>query len=343
MNSDAIARRPTLQDVAEATGTSISTVSRALNGSPRVGAQTRDRIREEANRIGYQVDLAGSLLRRSSPRNVGLICRLEQELHSELHDQMLARAEAIGLNLVVQSVSQNNPASRAIQALEQLRCQAVVVVDPSQLPELRPESVRMPLIAVGQDAPTGAAALVTSDNRVGMQQLVAHLWEHQHREVRLLDGPAGASADARRKAFEEASTQVGLSYRVVAAGASADAGYQATRGLLERGELQQDSGPSALVCYNDQCAQGAYVALLRGGQRPGQDISVTGCDDSQIAISKAFDLTSINRQPAKLASLAVELAGKWMGPTRQAAAAPERCKVNTKLVVRGSSGPAPRK
>lgn len=337
MRPEGPGRRPTLKDLAEATGTSVSTVSRALSGSPRVGEATRRRIQEEAARTGYRTDLAASLLRAATNRNVGLVCRLEQELHAALHEQILARAQEQRLSLVVHSVSENHPVDMALQALEQLRCQAVIVLDPSQLVGLDLAAVRMPMIGVGQEAPGPAVDLVTSDNTVGMRQACEHLAGLGHRQVCYLDGPAGGSADARRGAFLRAVDTTGLAYRVVTAGASLDAGFQATEHLLGAGGLGLGED-TALVCYNDQCAQGAVVALLRAGLQPGRQVSVTGCDNSRIAASQAFDLTSIDRCPAVVASLAVELACKRLevvGPPGDA----ERVRVDTELVVRGSTGP----
>ena len=74
-------RRVTLDDIATASGTSIATVSRALQGSPRVASATRERIEKVAEELGYRANVAASLLSSARPQILGLICSLGRELH----------------------------------------------------------------------------------------------------------------------------------------------------------------------------------------------------------------------------------------------------------------------
>ena len=334
--ADGAARPPTLKDIAGVTGLSMSTVSRALNGSPRIGRRTRERIEREAARLGYQADLAGSLLRAARPRNIGLICRLDQELHFTYHNKILAEADERELRVIVQSIGESLSARRAVRALNQLRCRAAIVVDPGSIDGVAGADIGMHLVFIGQEAPVAGADLVTSDNRRGMREIAEHLAALGHRRVIYLDGPEGRSAAERRSAFREAVGGASLEYEIVAAGARADDGYGAASRLLDPGGSAHDGSVSAMICYNDQCAQGAMVAILRSGRTPGRDISLTGCDNSRIASSRAFNMTSIDRGPAEVARIAVELASRRLDDA--SGAEPERRSVATRMVVRGSTG-----
>lgn len=334
--TDGTARRPTLKDIADVTGLSMSTVSRALNGSPRIGRRTRERIEREAARLGYQADLAGSLLRAARPRNIGLICRLDQELHFTYHNEILAEADERELHVIVQSIGGSLSAERAVRALNQLRCRAVIVVDPGSIDGVAGAAIGMHPVIIGQEAPAAGADLVTSDNRRGMREIAEHLASLGHRRVSYLDGPEGRSAAERRSAFCEAAGRAALEYEIVAAGAQADDGYGAASRLLDPGGPAHDGSVSAMICYNDQCAQGAMVAVLRSGGTPGRDVSLTGCDNSRIASSRAFDMTSIDRGPAEVARIAVELASRRLDAADDPE--PERRSVATRMVARGSTG-----
>ena len=318
--ADGAARRPTLKDIAGVTGLSMSTVSRALNGSPRIGRRTRERIEREAAR----------------PRNIGLICRLDQELHFTYHNKILAEADERELRVIVQSIGESLSARRAVRALNQLRCCAAIVVDPGSIDGIAGADIGMHLVIIGQEAPVAGADLVTSDNRRGMREIAEHLAALGHRRVIYLDGPEGRSAAERRSAFREAAGGASLEYEIVAAGARADDGYGAASRLLDPGGSAHDGSVSAMICYNDQCAQGAMVAILRSGRTPGRDISLTGCDNSRIASSRAFNMTSIDRGPAEVARIAVELASRRLDDA--SGAEPERRSVATRMVVRGSTG-----
>ena len=123
-------RPPTLRDIAVRAGASVSTVSRALRGDQRISARTRQRIVEIAQRLGYRADVAGSLLRASKPRVVGLLCDLSQELHVAYRHEVLQRAEQAGFRVVVESVEGRCPPGAALRRLREFRIQALVVVDP---------------------------------------------------------------------------------------------------------------------------------------------------------------------------------------------------------------------
>jgi transcriptional regulator, lacI family len=216
----------------------------------------------------------------------------------------------------------------------------------------------MPTVVIGQERPFASCDLVTSDNLAGTAEVTDHLVAAGHRAAIYLAGPAGTSARTRRLTLLETARGTPLSVRVVLGGATVDAGFASTLALIERGELiradaadaagatvaadaARDGHPrraTALLCYNDQCAQGALVALARRGLSVPDDISVTGFDNTRGAASRAFDLTSVDREPAAVATLAVDMAISRCegrdGPPRSES-------VRTRMVARSSSGPAP--
>lgn len=335
--------RPTLRDLAEATGLSVSTVSRALAGSTRISAATRERVRAEARRQGYEADLAASLLRRRDVRHVGLVCRLDQELHFAYRRELIRQAEAAGVRLMVQSVDSSWTLEQALSSLRQMRCRAAVLIDPASFEGLSLSALGMPAVLVGQGRNGMETDLVTSDNTSGMAQAAAHLAKLGHRQLVYLDGPTGCSAEARRRALLAACEEQGLRVRVVSAGAGTDDGFDAVGGLLggepaAAGRVREAAlealGATAVVCYNDQCAQGAIVALARRGLLAGRDVAVTGCDNTRIAASRTFDLTSIDRRTPEVARRVIGLiASRLDEPDRPAV----HEHVMTQLVVRGSS------
>lgn len=148
------------------------------------------------------------------------------------------------------------------------------------------------------------------------------------RRLAFIEGPPGPAARARQTAFIDACRSTELDYVTLPGGDDVDAGFLAVRAGLP-------TGVDALVCYNDQCAHGAILALLKDGLVPGRDILVIGCDNSALASSRALALTSIDPSPSRLAALAVELAitrakGRNIPPVRRS--------VDTELVVRASTG-----
>ena len=158
--------RLTLRDIARALGVSTSTVSLALRDSPRISTPVRERVKAEAERIGYSTDLAGTLLRTSRPSIIGLLCRLDQDLHFTYREHILATAAARGYRTVVAGISRSTSAADALVSLRQLRCQALIVIDPGSLGSLGPQT-GMPTVVIGQERPFASCDLVTSDNLAG--------------------------------------------------------------------------------------------------------------------------------------------------------------------------------
>lgn len=327
--------RATLRDIAEAAGTSVSTVSRALRGSSRISERTRARVGAVAAELGYRADLAGSLLRTSNPRIIGLLCRLEQELHFTYHEHILEFAEELGFRVVVESVGESRNPLDALGSFQQFRCQAVIAVDPSSLAGLNDAIAGVPMVVIGQQRPLGSMDLVTSDNTEGMREVAQHLRSLGHRDVAYVDGPAGVSAECRRLAFEPAAQEAELLTRIVAGGADVDSGYHAMGAVLAQGDLPL---PTAVVCYNDQCAQGVMVRLLQEGIAPGREVSVVGFDNSRVAAAETFSITSVDRGASQVARHAVDLAvARATGDN----GLPQTIRVGTALVRRNSTGPAP--
>ena len=314
--------RVTLDDIALAAGTSIATVSRALGGSPRVAAPTRERIEKVAEELGYRANIAASLLASARPQILGLVCSLSQELHVRYRAEALRYAEDRGFRVIVESIDTSRDVDRAWESVLQLRAQAVIAVDSTCI------STRFTTVLIGQHAPRRDIDLVTSSNERGMGQAIALLAQRGRRRIAFLEGPPGPSARARKAAFAQACRTHEVDALTVPGGDNVDAGFLAVRAGVP-------AGVDALVCYNDQCAHGAILALLGDGLVPGRDMLVVGCDNSAIASSRALSLTSIDRAPSRVASLAVDQAiARALGDS----GSPARQRVDTELVVRASTG-----
>ena len=271
-----------------------------------------------AEELGYRANIAASLLASTRPQILGLVCSLSQELHVRYRAEALRYAEDRGFRVIVESIDTSRDVDRAWESVLQLRAQAVIAVDSTCIST---RFTNTPTVLIGQHAPRRDIDLVTSSNERGMGQAIALLAQRGRRRIAFLEGPPGPSARARKAAF----TQACCTHEV---GDNVDAGFLAVRAGVP-------AGVDALVCYNDQCAHGAILALLGDGLVPGRDMLVVGCDNSAIASSRALSLTSIDRAPSRVASLAVDQAiARALGDS----GSPARQRVDTELVVRASTG-----
>ena len=72
--------RPTLKTIAAATGLAIATVSRALKDAPDIGEETKRRVRETAERLGYRPNRAGVRLRTGKTNVIALVLSAEADV-----------------------------------------------------------------------------------------------------------------------------------------------------------------------------------------------------------------------------------------------------------------------
>ncbi|MDO5746120.1 MAG: LacI family DNA-binding transcriptional regulator [Actinomycetaceae bacterium] len=307
-------RRPTLRDIAQATGTSISTVSLALRDDRRITPAVRKKIQDKASDMGYKVDLLGVMLRTNNPKVIGVAGCFDQELHSAYSQQIIDLAASKGYRVITENVSHYGDYTAAMTALKEFRVEHTIVINPRYFhDEIRDDL--LPTVVIGQVAPTSRCSVVTSDNTVGMRELAQHLHTLGHRRIIYFNGPKGISSSFRRDALLTAAQQRDIAVQVIPAGDNIDAGYQALNQLVA--DTWKDSGSSvvlgaglgratAIVCYNDQCAQGVAVGLLRAGITIPHQMSLVGFDNSELASSTAFHLTSIDRDVPAVARLALD-------------------------------------
>ncbi|MEW6871349.1 LacI family DNA-binding transcriptional regulator [Trueperella pyogenes] len=333
----------TMRHVAEKAGVSISTVSLALRNDERISLETRQAIHDIAREMRYQRDITGTLLRTDKPRILGIVGQLSQELHAEYVDRIHKLASGANFQLIAQDAGVYGGYEGAFSRLAQLRVRNVIAINPCFS---APVTIAVaPSVVIGQTSPFPESDLVRSTNNQGMSECFEHLAQLGHKRALYLDGPAGISATFRRDAMQNAAAANRLVVDVLAAGNTMDDGFKVGRQLAESGTLPatprrglpSSNGPTALICYNDQCAQGAIIALNRVGLSVPIDISVVGFDNSSIARSTAFDLTSIDRGVGEVSSLAFSLSiERQMGSK----VSPKVAEVPTHLVIRSSTSSA---
>ncbi|WP_175955357.1 LacI family DNA-binding transcriptional regulator [Schaalia sp. Marseille-Q2122] len=310
--------RVTLRDIAEAVGTSISTVSLALRDDARVSDKLRHSIQATAQELGYKVDLLGSMMRSNTPHVLGVVGRFDQELHTHYIRILGEAARERGYYVIAENAAAYDHMTDALKTLAQFRITTTIAINPSH--EDHMDTLRNgPTVVIGQERVFPGADLMTSRNTSGAEELAAHLYALGHRSVAYFDGASGVSAQTRKQALERAFSGYNIRFDVFPAGATMDDGFTAASHLMAdqwaqyrhahqestRGRLGEYS---AIVGYNDQCVQGIAVALMGAGLRIPADVSLAGFDNSQVAQSSTFNLTSVDRGVEEIAALALDRA-----------------------------------
>ncbi|GAA3293390.1 LacI family DNA-binding transcriptional regulator [Dactylosporangium vinaceum] len=334
--------RPTIRDVAAAAGVSKGTVSFTLNGRAGVAEETRQRVLEAAEALGWTPSHQARALSASRAFAVGLVLAREPELlgADPFFPAFIAGVERTlsdaGQALVLQVVPDAEEEAGYRRLAGDGRVDGVFLLD-LRVEEPRIALLRelaLPAVTIARpDGPSDCPAVLV-DDRPGIAAAVRHLVELGHRRIAHIAGPARfLHGWTRRRAFEDALADAGLgATAVVEADFSAAGGARATRALLDLAEP-----PTAIVCANDLMAiAGLSVALEYGIAVPSQ-LSFTGFDNTELSGYVAPPLTTVSTDPYLWGRLAADtLLSLIAGDPVDDVAVPPAA-----LIVRGSTAPAP--
>jgi DNA-binding LacI/PurR family transcriptional regulator len=329
-------------DIARLAGVSVSTVSRALAGSPLINAETRGRITDLAKSLNYSINAGAQNLRLKQNRTVAVIVPYDPESRQHLSDPFFlsligSLADALterGHDMLLTRV----PADRldlAAQVYSTGRASGIVLVGQwhhhDQLNEMAVRGV--PFVVWGAQLPQQLYATVGGDNLEGGRLATAHLLGLGARRVLFLGDPELPEVGLRMQGWRAAHAQAGL--------AVDEALLRPVPFMPEvaSAELERLLGPAlpfdAIFAASDLLAMTAINTLRRHGVAVPEQVAVVGYDDIALAAHFHPPLTTV-RQPIEAAgvmlveSLLAQLAGERVGPKL----------LPTELVVRQSSGPS---
>ncbi|WP_395310868.1 LacI family DNA-binding transcriptional regulator [Mycobacterium sp. AMU20-3851] len=327
-------RRPTLADVAARAGVSRALVSIVMRGAPGASAQTRDRVHQVADELGYRPDPRARRLRQHRTRLIGVTFAVGQEFHADLVDGVYVAAERLGYDVVLSGVTPHRDEPRALRTLVDDRCEGLVLIGPQaptrQLGEL---ADRLPVVVLARRI-RGVDA-VRSDDAAGAILGTEHLLALGHRRIAYLDGGRAPGAAERLRGYRRAAGVGGVVEEVRPGGLTEREGAAAAARMLADGEL-----PTAVFAFNDRCALGVIDVLIRAGISVPQQVSVLGFDDSPLAGLAHVNLTTVRQDAMGLSGAAVRrLVDRLDGVSEGADAADDAVDVvcEPTLVVRGST------
>ncbi|MFC0266743.1 LacI family DNA-binding transcriptional regulator [Kushneria aurantia] len=278
--------RVTLREVAALAGVSVTTASRALNDAGRMQPETRRRVRQAAQTLGYRPNSIARGLVQNRSFTLGLLTndiygRFTLPIATGLSRVLADR----GVSVLLSSCHDDPRMTRLnLEALEEKRVDGLVIagrrIDRS-LPVELPRS-GLPILHVMSAVPEGGVGFLP-DDRGGARLATQHLVNLGRRRIAHLTGPRG---------FESARLRE-LGWRYTLEDNHADAwgpalfgewseqhGFEAALQMFgaDRGQLP----PDAVFCGNDQIARGLIDGLTRLGVRIPEDVAVVGFDNWEI-------------------------------------------------------------
>ncbi|MEC3948332.1 LacI family DNA-binding transcriptional regulator [Sphingobium sp. HWE2-09] len=324
----------TAHDVAREAGVSQSAVSRAFTPGASVAPDTRARIMEAAERLGYHPNLLARSLINGRSHIVGVgVGDLSNPFFVETLQLLSHRLDQAGLRLLLFPAAGSGGSEPSINEILHYRLDALVLLSVGLSSGLAEEcrKAQVPVVLYNRRTQEHVASSVIGDNDVGARTIAAHLLAGGHSRMAFIAGVAGSSTNAEREAaFFSYLAQQGATPPIREAGDfRIDAATAATRRLLSARDR-----PDAIFCANDNMAIAAInVARHEYGLDVGREISIVGYDDVPMAAWPAFSLTSY-AQPAQHM---VDETLRLIQALRDDPARHEDVVVEGGLVIRGSS------
>ena len=338
-------KRPTIADIAAAAGVSKGAVSYALNGKAGVSAQTRERIREIAARMGWHPSSAARALSDGRSGAVGLVVDRPawvlgiEPFFMQLISGVEAALAATGTALLLQVTEDAGAEETAYRRWwGERRVDGVLLVD------LRDDDPRigllselgLPAVVVGHAATAPGVTSVWIDDGAAVRETLAYLVAMGHRRIARVAGPAHfVHTRERGEAFDACAADLGLpGVECVHTDYSGEDGARATRRLLSG-----PARPTAIIYDNDVMAVAALSVTQEMGLSVPGELSLVAWDDSELCRLVHPALTAVSRRiPEHGRSAATTLLSVLNG-----ARVPDVRLDPPVLVPRGSTAPAARR
>ncbi|WP_460750190.1 LacI family DNA-binding transcriptional regulator [Myceligenerans cantabricum] len=333
-------RRPAMADVAARAGVSHQTVSRVLNGSPRVAPETRERVVQAIRELGYRRNVAARALVTARSATLGVITTssvLYGPTRALIAVEEAAREQGWYTSVATIGSYDAESVDHVLEHFMSQAVEGVVVIAPqddvSRAVDAFDAPIPVVLIAARESAVERTIPLAV-DQGVGAGLAVGHLLDLGHETVLHVAGPQDFF-DARQRVagWRAALTDRGARVpELVVADWSAGRGYDVGRRLAER--IAAGEGPTAVFAANDPLALGLARAFWEAGLRVPEDVSLVGFDDVEGADQFIPPLTTVRQQFAELGRRSVELLFEAV-----AGKTPAGDLITPELVVRSSTAP----
>lgn len=299
-------RAITIKEVADLAGVSISTVSRVLNDLDRVSDETRIKVKDAAETLGY---IRNGLAASIKTGLTKLIVVVVPDIINEYYTSVIQGVEEVAVNrgyytLVFSTGDSLTKEQELLNGKFGKMVDGAVVIPAHDNMEFFREFEK-PVVIVDRYIPGSKMDAVVIDNFKGSYILTRELLEAGHKDISILIGPQTFNIGQERlngfySAMEEYHVEVLADYRKDCTWYE-ESGYENTMELLS-----MDRPPTAIFAANNLLCLGAMEAISDKGLIIGKDISLVGFDDNILAKYMPPGVTVVRRATIEMGRLGAE-------------------------------------
>ncbi len=306
-------KRVTLKNIADHVGSSVTTVSRVLNGEAgryRISEETEDIVRRAAAKLQYTPDHQARGLRLNRTNSIGLIIPdISNPFFALLARSIANEARKNGYSIMLCD-SQNSTKIEvdSLQLFQSRKVDGLIVCPIGQeylhLEQLCHDGV--PMVVADRHFPRLKCPYVISDNYRGSVEAMNHIIQNGHRSIACIQGLLHTSVnDDRLRGYRDALEMNNIlvdESLIVGDSFGERNGYISAKLLLNR-----TSRPTAIFTCSNLTALGAWSAISEEGLKIPEDISMISYDDQPYSDYLSTPMTTVSQQTAEMGQIAFKI------------------------------------
>jgi len=327
----------TLKDIGKQVGVSATTVSRALNNKPDISYETKKKIKEVAERLGYSPNALARSLKAKKTGSIGvLIGDIADPFFAPIVKGIEITARKMGYSIILCETGEEYEQEKiALQMMLEKRVDGLLIT-PSQTEYkdiLELQRRKIPFVLVGRHFDLVESDYVITDDIKGAFSATNYLIKKGHKKILFINGPNYiSSAKERLVGYKRALQENAILFdsSLVREGAlKMEDGYRVMKEVLSTG-----TEFTAVFAYCDFVILGVMQALEEAKLEIPGDIAVVGYDNVSFAPFLRVPLTTVHIPKYELGKRSMELLKKKIeGEVKE----PEAIILQTKLVIRKSA------
>jgi LacI family transcriptional regulator, galactose operon repressor len=323
----------TIKDVARLAGVSQSSVSRALATPDQVRAGTRQRVEQAAAQLGYHPNRIARGLSTGRTSTIGFVLPdIANPFFPGIVKAAQRRSRDFGLSVLLAD-SDEDPITEMdlVRTLTKQVDGFILCAPRASDDDLRSVCDDIPVVLLNRRV--GQLPSIVFDNTDGIRQALAHLAALGHRHVAYVAGPRTSWVNRERlRAIRTTAANFNLETTEVA-NVSPD-----FEGGVAAADLVLATPATSVIAYNDMIGLGLISRFATRGVSVPDDISVIGFDDIPASALVTPALTTVSQPKDQCGRAGIDLLVDLLNDRERPAGA--RASLPTRLIVRGSTGPA---
>ena len=326
----------TLKDIAQATGLSMNTVSRAIRGSGYVSLKTAELVRKTVKELDYHPNRAAQDLRRRKSRQITVVAESYDYLHIEKLAAIKEYAANCGYTMGVHFTSEDYPQSTFSALLPDILEQnpAGLIISASSgfiIGKVRELRKKMPCVMITFDGVPDIDC-VYIDRFGGVYDSIRYLYGKGRRRIVFCETFRSRN---RKLGYQKAVRELGLPELIISGNLKSLPEIRKD-GVRIAKEMAAWKNPPDAVQTSDYMASGLLAGFAEAGIAVPQDIAVLGFDDRELAGMLNPPLTTLAQPSAEVGRISAQMLFERISGT-QKNTSPENIRVPMHLVIRNSA------